>query len=114
MQTALNLLLGHIFQATPKTQVFVADVIGTNHIINPWSQCILDFNKLIPGTIENMKTKGMQVYFVPMYNQTGICGASEGTEDYALCGGHKIHPTPAGYPRMASAFAKVILDHLTI
>ena len=49
----------------------------------------------------------MKVNFVPMYNETGICGAA-GALDHGLCGGHQIHPSAAGYPRMASAFARVI------
>ena len=31
-----------------------------------------------------------------------------------LCGGHQIHPTSAGYPRMASAFALSILENLLV
>ena len=51
----------------------------------------------------------MRVTFVPLNNATGnMCGASGPDAD--LCGGHQIHPTSAGYPRMASAFALPILQ----
>ena len=59
--------------------------------------------------MDSWAAKGMKVRFVPMYNETGICGAAGG--DHNLCGGHQIHPTAAGYPRMASAFAVQILQH---
>jgi hypothetical protein len=37
------------------------------------------------------------------------CGAKD--DNVNLCGGHQIHPTSAGYPRMASAFALSILEN---
>lgn len=49
---------------------------------------------------------------VPMFNETRICGGAGA--DFGLCGGHQIHPTAAGYPRMASAFARTILQNFEI
>jgi hypothetical protein len=38
-------------------------------------------------------------------------GCGDNSTDHNLCGGHQIHPTSAGYPRMASAFALSILEN---
>lgn len=48
MVTRMNSLLGHIQSATPKAQVFLADVIATGDSAT-MNQCIKDYNKLVPG-----------------------------------------------------------------
>ena len=81
-------------------------MIGTGDGFEP---CIDEFNPLVPGIVDAHAKDGMKLFFVPMHNETGICGAAG--EDGGLCGGHQIHPTAAGYPRMAAAFAREILQH---
>lgn len=111
MVARMSSLLEHIAAATPKASVFLADVIGTG-APEGFNDCIKSFNAEVPGLVNRMIAKGMsKLYFVPMYNETGICGASDVSEDHALCGGHQIHPTAAGYLRMSSAFARVILQN---
>lgn len=106
MKTRMETLLDHIHAAVPRAQVFLADVIGTG---NAWNDCIIAFNAVVPAIVDAHAAKGQQVWFTPMYNETGICGGNG--SDFGLCGGHQIHPTAAGYPRMASAFARTILQH---
>jgi lysophospholipase L1-like esterase len=109
MKTRMSTLLDHIYAAVPRAQVFVADVVGTG---NPWNDCIVAFNALVPAIVDAHAAKGQKVWFTPMYNETRICGGSG--SDFGLCGGHQIHPTAAGYPRMASAFARAVLQHFTM
>eukprot|EP01047_Picozoa_sp_COSAG01_P085743 COSAG01_NODE_18971_length_1039_cov_28.427660_2_plen_95_part_00 len=91
-------------------QVFLADVIATGF---PWNACILEYNKLVPAIVAAHAARGMKVFFVPVYAamQPG-CGGTGAEHD--LCGGHQIHPTSAGYPRMASAYALKIMQNFTI
>lgn len=55
-------------------------------------------------------SKGMKVYFVAVYDAM-MPGCGDNSTHHNLCGGHQIHPTSAGYPRMASAFALSILEN---
>jgi lysophospholipase L1-like esterase len=109
MVTRMNSLLGHLQAAAPHAQVFLADVISTGMRAD-MNQCIKDYNKLVPGVVSAWAAKGMKIYFVGVYEALSPgCGD---TGDYKnLCGGHQIHPTSAGYPRMASAFALSILEN---
>jgi lysophospholipase L1-like esterase len=109
MVDRMNSLLGHILAATPKTQVFLADVVHTG---NAWNDCVVSYNKLVPDIVTAWRAKGMKLFFVPMAARAGLCG-DDGLE-HDLCGGHQIHPTSAGYPRMASAFALSILQNFTL
>lgn len=114
MVDRMGSLLEHIAVAAPKASVFLADVIGTG-APEGFNDCIKSFNAQVPGLVDRMAGKVVpKLYFVPMYNETGICGAPMSGEDHALCGGHQIHPTAAGYLRMASAFARVILQNLEL
>jgi lysophospholipase L1-like esterase len=109
MVERMNTLLGHLHAACPEAQVFLADVIGTGDRPD-MAQCIKDYNKLVPGIVKAWVAKGMKIYFVAAYDAMAPgCGDNGGYHN--LCGGHQIHPTSAGYPRMASAFALSILEN---
>lgn len=77
---------------------------------NSWNSCIKLYNPMVPRVVSQWHAKGMVVYYVPVYAamQPGCGGSGDNT---SLCGGHQIHPTSAGYPRMASAFALSILEN---
>mmetsp|Transcript_31162 Transcript_31162/g.81716 ORF Transcript_31162/g.81716 Transcript_31162/m.81716 type:complete len:261 (+) Transcript_31162:92-874(+) len=107
MVSRMNSLLLHLAAKAPTAQVFLGDVIATG---NAWNSCILEYNKLVPGIVTTWAGHGMSIYYVPVYAsmQPG-CGAIGNETD--LCGGHQIHPTSAGYPKMASAYALTILQH---
>ena len=112
MKDRMDTLLGHIMAAVPKAQIFLADVIAEG-LSAKSSSCILTYNKLVPGVVDAWAAKGMKIFFVPVYDamQPG-CGSTGELRD--LCGGHQIHPTSAGYPRMASAFALKIMQNFTM
>jgi hypothetical protein len=107
MVADMNSLLGHVFATSPRSHVFLGDTIPTG---NSWNTCITAWGAEVPGIVEAWKGKGMLITFVPLnFEVHGMC-ASTG-DDYNLCGGHQIHPTSAGYPRMASAFALSIMTY---
>ena len=107
MINRMDSLLQHIFEKSRYSQVFVADVL--NMADQEYAtECVKTFNPHVPNITNTWASKGMRVTFVPLNNATGdMCGASGPDAD--LCGGHQIHPTSAGYPRMASAFALPIM-----
>ena len=109
MITRMNSLLQHIFEKTRYSQVFVADVLTmADHEYA--TECVQAFNPHVPNITSTWASKGMRVTFVPLNNATGdMCGGIGANIN--LCGGHQIHPTSAGYPRMASAFALPILQN---
>lgn len=106
MTQRMDSLLGHILAQSPASHVFLADVIATG---NSWNACIKSFNDVVPNITAEWVAKGMKIEFVPMYEPVGICGAGGSLTN--LCGGHQIHPTSAGYPRMVSAFALSIMQN---
>ena len=107
MTTDMNSLLGHIFATSPASHVFLGDTIPAGQ---PWNTCITTWSAAVPGIVAAWAAKGMVITFVPLnYEAHGMCGSTG--DDYNLCGGHQIHPTSAGYPRMASAFALQIMLH---
>ena len=67
------------------------------------------WNAAVPGLVAAWAARGMKITFVPMYAEVRLCG--DAGEDADLCGGHQVHPTSAGYPRMASAFALQIMKY---
>ena len=103
----MDSLLQHIFEKSRYSQVYVADVLNMADR-DYATECVKAFNPHVPNITNTWASKGMRVTFVPLNNATGdMCGASGPEAD--LCGGHQIHPTSAGYPRMASAFALSIM-----
>ena len=105
MTSDMNSLLNHTFAASPRSHVFLADTIAAGQAFNT---CITAWNALVPGIVSQWAGRGMLITFVPMHDEVRICGAPGADSD--LCGGHQVHPTSAGYPRMASAFALKILQ----
>jgi len=110
MVSDMNSLLNHTFLASPKSQVFLADTIGTGPP-STFNDCIVAWNAEVPGIVGAWAAKGMAVHFVSMYSEARLCGGQGA--DLDLCGAHQVHPTSAGYPRMASAFALAIMKNFT-
>ncbi len=106
MTSDMNSLLNHTFLDSPLSHVFLADVIATG---NSWNTCIVAFNAVVPSIVADWAAQGMLITFVPLYSEVRMCGDTG--DDYDLCGGHQVHPTSAGYPRMASAFALQIMKY---
>jgi lysophospholipase L1-like esterase len=106
MVTDMNALLNHTFALAPRAHVFLADTIATGQAFNA---CIDAWNAQVPALVASWAARGMLVNFVPMHDEVRMCGLSG--DDAALCGSNQVHPSSAGYPRMASAFALQIMKH---
>ena len=102
----MHALLNVSFAHAPKAHVFLADTIATGQAFN---SCIVAWNAEVPGIVAAWAARGALVTFVPMYAEVRMCG--DAGDDADLCGGGKVHPTSAGYPRMASAFALQIMKN---
>lgn len=106
MVSDMDSLLGHLNASSPTSHVFLADTIPTGQAFNA---CITSWSQAVPGVVAAWAAKGMRITFVPMNSEVRMCG--DAGDDFDLCGGHQVHPTSAGYPRMASAFALTIMKH---
>ena len=77
-------------------------------------ECSTTFNALVPGIVAKHKANGMKVVYVPMAETSGVCvDKSKDTPLFpasGLCCSGQVHPTAAGYLRMASAFALSIAE----
>jgi hypothetical protein len=104
----MHTLLNSTFTASPRSHVFLADTIATGPP-SEFEACIEAWNAQVPAIVAAWAAKGMTLTFVPMHAGAGICGAQG--DDADLCGGHQVHPTSAGYPRMASTFALSIMKY---
>ena len=107
MQQRLESLLGHLFTKVPEAKVFLASLIGFPRKAG----CVEAFNAGLPSTVAAHRHKGQKVVYVPMHEQSGVCIGNTSDPIVGLCCGHMIHPTAAGYLRMASAFALAIAEH---
>jgi lysophospholipase L1-like esterase len=106
MVADMHSLLNHTFLIAPSAHVFLADAIPTGQ---PWNTCITAWSAAVPGIVAQWAARRMTITFVPMNAEVRMCGGTG--DDADLCGGLQVHPTSAGYPRMASAFALSIMKH---
>ena len=68
------------------------------------------FNNLVPGIVADHKAKGMKILYTPMAERSGVCNGNTTDDLSGLCCSGQVHPTAAGYLRMASAFALSIAE----
>lgn len=120
MAERMESLLGHIFEAAPQAHVFLASIIGMPQN-RAWVNCSTRYNALLPGMTDRWAAeKGMNIVYVPMYEQSEICTGPDsprwdnisGPALERLCCKSMVHPTPPGYLRMASTFALSITEAL--
>jgi lysophospholipase L1-like esterase len=114
MPARMDSLLGHIRQLAPAAQVFLADVPATGAAFN---DCVTTYSRLVPGIVAKWQAAGMNVTFAPLNEPAsagslGVC--SNGSFAAGVCGAHEVHPTTAGYPRLAAAFAASVMQHLKL
>jgi lysophospholipase L1-like esterase len=104
-----NLLLTHIYEKAPRAMVYMASMIGFPGV----PVCSQAFNKLVPGIVDDHAKLGMNITYVPM-ETSGVCvDKSKDTPVEplsGLCCKGEVHPTAAGYLRMASVFALSIAE----
>ena len=106
MVAGMHSLLNHTFATAPAVHVFLADTIATGMSFNT---CVTAWDAEVPAIVTAWAAKGFAITFVPMHDEVRMCG--DAGDDVDLCGGSQVHPTSAGYPRMASAFALPILKY---
>lgn len=107
LNARLQSLLNHTLERMPSAHVFLASMIS----LPRKPACADEFNKGLPAQLATFAARGMKVVYTPMQEWSGVCTAT-GADDplSGLCCGGKIHPTAAGYLRMASAFALSISE----
>ena len=102
-----NLMLTHILAKAPKAVVHMASMIGFPHC----PVCSQAFNKLVPSIVAKHKALGMNIIYTEMAETAGVCIDKAVSEPLSgLCCNGEVHPTAAGYLRMASAFALSIAE----
>ena len=110
-----------IFAELPQVQLFHASLISmlpygparplTNDAV------MRDFNRMLPGLVNEHAQYGFGAHYVPMHEETGLCD-----RDWALplgstgimpeCCPGKNHPTDDGYRRIADTFFNAMHDKL--
>ena len=106
IQANANSLLRHVFQRAPNATVYMASMIAFPAV----PVCSTQFNSLVPGLVASHKANGMNVHYTPMDEWSGVCVGNMSDPLSGLCCGGRVHPTAAGYLRMASAFALSIAE----
>ena len=92
-------LLGHIHEKTPHSQIYLASIIGMPTTPS-FASCSLAFNSRLPALVDEWAQKGMDIVYVPMYEQSGVCVGPnnpgwkpEQKPLEGLCCSAKVHPT---------------------
>jgi len=96
----------YTFAQVPKAKVFIASMIG----FPAKALCADTFNKALPVIVAGYKTAGMDIVYTPMQEWSGVCIGNKTDPLSGLCCSGQVHPTAAGYLRMASAFALSIAE----
>ena len=65
-------LLGHIHEKTPHSQIYLASIIGMPTTPS-FASCSVAFNSRLPALVDEWAQKGMDIVYVPMYEQSGVC-----------------------------------------
>ena len=110
IQANARKLLAHLHAGAPNADVFMASMIG----FPGQAACSASFNALVPGLVSEAKAAGMRITYVPMAETSGVCvDKAKDTPLFpasGLCCAGEVHPTAAGYLRMASSFALSIAE----
>jgi lysophospholipase L1-like esterase len=109
MNTRITSLLSHIQASVPNTTTtFIASIL--NFPRN--AACVAAFNAGLPAVVAAHQATGMRLVYTPMQELSGLCTTTNPLTN--LCCGHRMHPTAAGYLRMASAWALSIAENGTL
>ena len=75
--------------------------------------CADAFNKELPSYVATYKSRGMKIWYTPMQEWSGVCVGPDPQKTNPLsgfCCSGEVHPTAAGYLRMASVFGLSIAE----
>ena len=107
MHQRLQALLTHLFNAAPTATVFLASLIGFPRK----AACVSAYNAALPAIVAERQRAGMKIVFTRVHEESGVCVGNTSDPRAGWCCAHMIHPTAAGYLRMASSFALAIAEH---
>ena len=97
----------HLFNAAPTATVFLASLIGFPRK----AACVSAYNAALPAIVAERQRAGMKIVFTRVHEESGVCVGNTSDPRAGWCCAHMIHPTAAGYLRMASSFALAIAEH---
>ena len=92
----LSALIDHITATVPTAEVFVAQIIPLG-----WASgdaAVQTFNSAIPGIVQNKVNAGKHVHLVDMHSALTAADLTDG-----------VHPTAAGYDKMAAVWYNALL-----
>lgn len=102
----MNHLLANINSSVPTASVFLSSIINDPGIGKPSvANCTATFNANLPGIVRTFQAQGMKIAYVPMMENTLICGTSGAREGATKCCSDQTHPVQAGYNDMAKVWA---------
>jgi len=109
IKTRLTALLSRLRVSAPEALVLVATIL---HFPRN-APCVAAFNAALPSLVAAQRAAGWsKLVLVPMQEQTGLCTTDAPLTD--LCCHASMHPTAAGYLRMASAWALAVAVHSAV
>jgi lysophospholipase L1-like esterase len=91
----LSALIDHITNTLPNAEVFVAQIIPMSFDTAQENA----FNAAIPGIVANKDAAGKHVHLVDMFDALTTADLADG-----------VHPTAAGYDKMAAAWYRALLS----
>jgi lysophospholipase L1-like esterase len=93
----LSTLIDHITATAPSAEVFVAQIIP---LANAGQEAaVRTFNAAIPGIVQSKANSGKHVHLVDMHDALTVSDLTDG-----------IHPTAAGYDKMAATWYSSLLS----
>jgi lysophospholipase L1-like esterase len=93
----LSTLIDHITATAPSAEVFVAQIIP---LANAGQEsAVRTFNAAIPGIVQSKASSGKHVHLVDMHSALTASDLTDG-----------IHPTAAGYDKMAATWYSALLS----
>jgi lysophospholipase L1-like esterase len=101
--TQLGILVDRILAARPTAQLLVgSDIVPrlNNDYPNVTAQKILDYNAGIPGLVGSRVAQGKKIGFVDLYALAALNTSTTSTD----FGADGLHPSPAGYRKLADAW----------
>jgi lysophospholipase L1-like esterase len=112
MLQRLDSLLSKLHAGAPSAVTYLASIIGFP--LEPdWITCNHAYNEQLPSVVSAWRAKDMDIRYVPMEEDSGVCVGPDPDHTKPLsgyCCDFEVHPTAAGYLRMASVLALSIAE----
>jgi hypothetical protein len=97
----MTTLLENTFAGLPKVHVMLSSIIDTDSTLPIYGgRQHPAYNALLPGIVDDFTSKGFNITFVDMQEETDFCKGWE----YGDCCQGGVHPTNTGYEKMSSVW----------